>query len=84
MHSMNILYVFCEYSVCILYIFCMYSVHIFCMYYVHIVCGVWMGLQCFGAVCVVFSFVFVVSSVCADKLVFATRFANTIAFNQGF
>ena len=54
------------------------------MYYVHIVCGVWMGLQCFGVVCVVFSFAFVVSSVCADKFVFATRFANTIAFNQGF
>ena len=26
-------------------------------------------LQCFGAVCVVFSFAFVVSSVCADKFV---------------
>ena len=76
MYSVNILYVFCTYSVCILYIVC--------MYYVHIVCGVWMGLQCFCSVCAVFSFAFAFSSFCAGKLVFATRFAITIAFDQCF
>ena len=76
MYSVNILYVFCTYSVCILYIVC--------MYYVHIVCVVWMGLQCFCSVCAVFSFAFAFSSFCAGKLVFATRFAITIAFDQCF